>query len=344
MAAWELAILEAPSQPFSAIRRETRARTVNVHFAPARGIKMDVHPVRAASGPTGSRRGSSLGPMLRTPRGLWLAAGVCVVSFLVLLAVVYGTEGGAVADRRALEGFGGLQRPRVAELSDAIARAANPKPFALITVLIVAFGFLRRLPLHALAAGSVLFGANVTTQLLKPLLANPRGTFGEYRIAAEAFPSGHATAAMTVALAALIVAPPRLRPLAAVLGAGFALAVGFSIVSLDWHFPSDVAGGYLVAAAWCFGVLALLRTLDRRRGVGRRGRDGSGAAQEAPAWWPAAAALLVALVIVAWLAIERLPRLTGYAQGHTTFAVVAAATAALAFALVGAVLAATARR
>jgi hypothetical protein len=53
---------------------------------------------------------------------------------------------------------------------------------------------------------------------------------------------------------------------------------------------------------------------------------------------------LIPLVVAAWLALERLPRITGYAEGHTTFAVVAAATTALAVALVGAVLAAPGRR
>ena len=54
--------------------------------------------------------------------------------------------------------------------------------------------------------------------------------------------------------------------------------------------------------------------------------------------------MLVPLVVVGWLALERLPRLTGYAEGHTTFAVVAAATTALVAVLVGAVLAVPTRR
>ena len=125
-----------------------------------------------------------------------------------------------------------------------------------------------------------------------------------------------------------MVAPARLRPLVGFLGAAFALAVGFAIVSLDWHFPSDVAGGYLVAAAWCFAAFGVMRSVGRRP-----------APEEPYAWWPAAVAVLVPLVVVGWLALERLPRLTGYAEGHTTFAVVAAATAGLVAVLVGAALA-----
>lgn len=279
---------------------------------------------------------SSLEQMLETPRRLWMAAAACVAAFLVLLAVVYTTSGGAVADRHALEGFQGLQRPRLAELAGHITHLADPVPFAVIGLAIVAVAFIRGYPFLALGAGAVLLGANVTTQILKPLLANPRGTYGEFHVAAEAFPSGHATAAMSIALAAVMVAPARFRPLAGAIGALFALAVGFSVVSLDWHFPSDVVGGYLVASAWCFAALAVLRT--------GRLRAAMPAGEEPYAWWLALVIMLMPLAIAGWLALERLPRLTGYAEGHTTFAVVAAATAALVAVLVGAVLAAPSRR
>ena len=267
--------------------------------------------------------------MLDTPRRLWAAAATCIAAFGILLAVVYTTERGALADERALEGFAELQRPRLAEIADAIAGAADPVPFALLSAALVAVAFLRRRPLLGLAVGALLVGANVTTQILKPLLANPRGTFGGYDVAAASFPSGHATAAMSLALAAVVVAPARLRPLVGFIAAGFALAVGFAIVSLDWHFPSDVAGGYLVAGAWCFAALGATR---------------NAADEERQAWWLAGATMLVPLLVAGWLALERLPRLTGYAEGHTTFAVVAAVTVALVAVLVGAVLAVPGRR
>ena len=275
--------------------------------------------------------------MLDTPRRLFTAAAACVSAFLVLLAVVYTTEPGATADERALQGFQGLQRPRLAELTDSVAHLADPVPFALLSGVLVVIALLRLGPVAACAAGAVLLGANVTTQFLKPVLANPRGTFGDYSVAAAAFPSGHATAAMSLALVAVAIASSRLRPLVAFVGAAFALAVGFAVVSLDWHFPSDVAGGYLVAAAWCFAALGTVRS--REAWIPR-----ASAREEPPAWWLAAVMLVVPLAAAAWLALERLPRITGYAEGHTTFAVVAAATAALVVALVGAVLTVPARR
>src|SRR5687768_8874070 len=105
--------------------------------------------------------------MLDSPRRLLMAAAACVGAFLLLLAVVYTTEAGDTVDRRALYGFGDLQRPRLAELADSIARLADPAPFAVLSALLVIVALVRLGPLAACAAGAVLLGANVTTQVLK---------------------------------------------------------------------------------------------------------------------------------------------------------------------------------
>jgi len=38
-----------------------------------------------------------------------------------------------------------------------------------------------------------------------------------------------------------------------------AALVGASVVVIEWHFPSDVLGGILVAAGWGFAAVAALR-------------------------------------------------------------------------------------
>ena len=65
-------------------------------------------------------------------------------------------------------------------------------------------------------------------------------------------------------LSALLVTPRRLRPLVAVIGALFVIAVSVSLLILAWHMPSDVLGGYLVATLWAALAVAALRALDRR--------------------------------------------------------------------------------
>src|SRR5205823_3505773 len=76
--------------------------------------------------------------------------------------------------------------------------------------------------------------------------------------------SGHATASMSLAFAAVLVAPRLLRPAVAVAGALFTLAVSESILLLAWHFPTDVIGGYLLAMSFACVIVSALRAADAR--------------------------------------------------------------------------------
>jgi membrane-associated phospholipid phosphatase len=63
-------------------------------------------------------------------------------------------------------------------------------------------------------------------------------------------PSGHAAVAVSLGLALVLAAPPLLRPTAALIGAAYAAAVGFSLVALGWHYPSDVAAAFCLCGLW----------------------------------------------------------------------------------------------
>ena len=88
------------------------------------------------------------------------------------------------------------------------------------------------------------------------------------QIGAASWPSGHSTAAMALALCAVLVARAALAAVAAALGGAYAVAVGFAVVLLGWHYPSDVLGGYLMAGTWT--ALGLARPASRRRCAGPR--------------------------------------------------------------------------
>jgi membrane-associated phospholipid phosphatase len=175
-------------------------------------------------------------------------------------------------------------------------------------------------------------GANVATQILKILLAHPRfhPVLGVNQLAATAFPSGHATAAMSIALAAVIVCPAKLRPRVAPVAALYALAVATSILVLGWHFPSDVLGGFMVAAVFAFGAVAAARQLADRDGA----RSGPLTARVA---LPPPSFLLAGMAIVATVAVARHGDLVQFARDHTSAAAaLAAVTAACGVLLVGA--------
>jgi membrane-associated phospholipid phosphatase len=200
---------------------------------------------------------------------------------LVLLGLAVASAAGAVAvwvaafhvpagrtlDGQALQTFTGVARPPLTPRILGIAVLADPWPFAVAATGLTVLALLRRRWLMAAVVALVLLAANVTTQQLKPALADPRtiDLHGVEAVYQGSWPSGHSTASMSLALCFVLVVGPRLRPLAALLGAGYAIAVGYSLVVLGFHLPSDVLGGYLVAATFTLLGAAALAALEARR-------------------------------------------------------------------------------
>jgi PAP2 superfamily len=264
--------------------------------------------------------------------GAALAAGLLlIVWFLAFHVSVFRQE-----DAKILSGFAGLHRGREDPIANSIAHLCNPSPYVYFAAIVVLVALARRRPGVALVIGLIIFGANVTTELLKPLLAAPRPTLpGLSPIDAASWPSGHATAAMSLALCTMLASPARLRPFVAALGAVFAVAVSYSFLTLSWHYPSDVFGGYLVATAWTLLGMAALFTVRARRTEAAAGAQAPSLSQ---ALRPPAAALAGALLLGGLVALARPHQVISYAQGHTAFVIGAAAIAAASLALATAVM------
>ena len=147
------------------------------------------------------------------------------------------------------------------DVATVFAHLADPLPMIVMLIAICGLAVHWDRRREALAAVAVVAGANVTTQVLKALLDHHRyqSFLGPDQPWSGAFPSGHATAAASIGVALFLVAPPRLRPLAAVIGASFTALVSVSVVLLEWHYPSDVLGGLLIVAGWGFAAVAALR-------------------------------------------------------------------------------------
>jgi membrane-associated phospholipid phosphatase len=281
-----------------------------------------------------------------------LAACWVAVAFLVLVAIAYGFPDARSLDARALHGFIDLQSPDDYTRVNRIAWFCNPPQAGIIAALLAAVGLLRGRPRLSLAVIGLLGATSISSQLLKALLAYPRygGVVDGAHVDPAAFPSGHATAAMSLALAGVLVAPPRARPLAAVLGAAFAITLSFSIISLGWHFPSDVAGGFLLATGWALIIAASLLYANERwpEHAGRTQvtatlqRVADGAATLGIA---ALALLVVAAVVLVGvtLVLTRPSALVDFADEHTALVAVGAGIAVAAAVLLGGVTAALRR-
>jgi hypothetical protein len=159
-------------------------------------------------------------------------------------------------------------------------------------------------------------------------------------VAAEAFPSGHSTAIMSLAIAAVMVSPPRIRPLAALVGGVIALTVGLSVVINGSHFPSDVAGGFLLATAWGLVIAIALRWSEARWPRRERsGRVATAVHQTADVATAAGVATIVlvgtfmAAVVALAVILTRPDDLVDLARGHTAAFVVGCLLTVLAMTL-----------
>jgi membrane-associated phospholipid phosphatase len=241
-------------------------------------------------------------------------------------------------DQSILRGFAGLgSKPRVQPIANWIATLCDPNPYVYFCAVPVAVALARRRLWVALAIIAILIGANFSTQLLKPLLAVQRpfslpGT--DTPPLSASWPSGHATAAMSLALCCMLAAPARLRPFVTALGAAFAVAVCYSFLALEWHYPSDVLGGFLIAGIWTLLALAAIITAIEREVPGAALRAPQQRLSVREALGPPSFALLGAAGLAALVLIARPHAVVSYARVHEAFVIGAVAIGALGLALV----------
>jgi membrane-associated phospholipid phosphatase len=151
-------------------------------------------------------------------------------------------------------------------VADAVVRSAASETLAAVglasagavAVGLGVLGFIRGG--IGLAAATFVFvaGANVTTQVLKDALERPNLLGGAAYALGNSFPSGHVTLVASLGLAAILVAPRRLRTPVAIVAALVVAVIGVSTIMAGWHRLADVVGGMLVALAWASIVTAVL--------------------------------------------------------------------------------------
>jgi membrane-associated phospholipid phosphatase len=226
----------------------------------------------------------------RAARFALLVAALCVAGLALTWVLAELVPITHVKDAVALYDFTRLNRPLVEAPANALLDLLYPPFYATWGIVLVTIALRRRLPWVALAVAIVLPLAPFSAELLKPLLAHPHDQLGPRHITSASWPSGHATAALTLAWCALLVAPPVERRFVALLGGAFALAVGGALLVLAWHMPSDVVGGYLLATFWAALAFAALRAYERDGGVrgagSRRLARPVGGAGAVRAWSP----------------------------------------------------------
>jgi membrane-associated phospholipid phosphatase len=222
---------------------------------------MSGHALPAAGVAARTSDGRSEGP--GAARALGIAA-LCLLGLAGVWTIAQLVPAAQLRDAVMLHDFTLLSHPRIEPAANFLLHLLEPSLFVLWAITLVAVALARERPRVALAVAIVLALAPLTAETLKPLLAHPHAHVGDVHIGPASWPSGHATAAMTLVLCAVLVAPRRLRVLVSTLGGLYALAVGCALLILAWHMPSDVLGGYLVATLWTALAVACVRFADGR--------------------------------------------------------------------------------
>jgi membrane-associated phospholipid phosphatase len=268
-------------------------------------------------------------------RARWALAGAGACVALLACVWVAAFHIGAIrsADQSAYVGFVDLhQHSAVRSITSLFVSLSNPNPYVYLAPAVALIALLRDRPRLAVAAGAILLGANVATQLLKHLVAQARPVAllgGASPLPSASWPSGHSTAAMALALCCVLVAPTRLRPAIAALGASFAIAVGYSVLAAGMHYPSDVFGGFLVAATWTLMAVAALLVAERRPPPG----PNPARMRLRAALGPAGAVLVAGIVLGSIVIVTQPHDVVSYVRGHEAAVAMAAAIATLSLGL-----------
>src|SRR5690554_152350 len=229
---------------------------VRVDSAPA-VMPQEISPARTS---VASRLGVVLGV---------LTALVGALAVWLTWRVFVTTAEGQRVDQAAMDGaqFG---RNRLWQIAEPLLEIVSIPALAVVVLVAMTMAVLRRRWMLALQVAVLVVGANITTQLLKNALFYYPDLDVTY-FHRNSLPSGHTTAAASVAAAAVLVVPPRARPWVAALGAAYAGATGVSTLVGQWHRPSDVVAAMFVVLAWS-GIAIALSALGTRSAP-RPGRE-----------------------------------------------------------------------
>jgi membrane-associated phospholipid phosphatase len=192
------------------------------------------------------------------------AAGLAVTWYLFLRTTL-----GQEVDTAAMDG-GDVRHARMVEVLSRTLNGTTLVSLVLVCLAAAAIGLLRKRLDLALGATLMVLGANASCQLLKTHLDRPDLDGAGMP---NSFPSGHTTAAASVAFALIMVLPQAVRGMVALIGAGYVTVIAIATVWAAWHRPSDTVGALFLVLAWA-ALAAFVVRLFRLRTPGLPGHAG----------------------------------------------------------------------
>lgn len=190
---------------------------------------------------------------------------------------------------------------------------------------LVAIAIVRQRPRLAVGVALLVFGTALLTEVLKGVLTRPDLGVDPAGLAFNSGPSGHASIAMALALGLVMVAPMRLRPIAAAAGATVTAIIGTVTLAAGWYRPGDVLPAELLSLGIALLICSVIVQVH-----------GDGLVV-VPRWtgnigppWVVAAILMAASVLLVDVLV--LPEVAALDTGHSEFITASALISALAIA------------
>jgi membrane-associated phospholipid phosphatase len=258
----------------------------------------------------------------RRARTAFLGAALGMVALAVTWYAAHEVAWLRRVDVNILLGFLQLNRPRVDWIAEAFVWLCDPGHYVVLAVVPVLIALVRGRKRLAATALVVLLGANGTAELLKPLTAGPRDHVfvPGVMLTNATWPSGHTTAAMSLALTMIMCVPARLRPAVSGLMALFVVGVVYSLLALGAHYPSDIVGGFEVAGTWTLLALGALWTYEAHHPALATRLSGAGARVSVLGSLLPPIATLLALTAAGVAVVARRPHAAlGFAGSHAAF-------------------------
>lgn len=197
-------------------------------------------------------------PGWASARRLVLLSAAAFAAFLLVYLLAVQTELGQRADEAALTG--GRQAPeRAQDAASELLHVVSIGSLLAATAFLSALAWVRRRPGLLLIPAAVIGLSLLATEAFKLVIFERPELVVAPKLLSNSYPSGHTTVAVAIGLAAVLVAPPRLRTVVGFAAAALAGLAGVFVVTADWHRPSDPIGSYLLTLSVAAACMAALR-------------------------------------------------------------------------------------
>jgi hypothetical protein len=200
---------------------------------------------------------------------LLIAAAVCVALAALVYLLMVRTRLGQRLDNAAL--IGSQQQSLSSRVHDYFFLSRkHPGTFVVVLIAIVAIGVARRRTLAGVLMAGAALGAVIGVDFAKNIVLSRAYLVQSDSIRADnTFPSGHTATAIACALALVVLSPPAVRGVVAILAGWYAWVVAADVQTAGWHRPSDAIGAAFLAFA-AIAVLAAILAWYRPMSAGRR--------------------------------------------------------------------------